>query len=58
MSKEYAVYKGDTLLAMGTAKECAAELKVQVKTIHFYRTPTYQNRSKTGNSRITIELDN
>lgn len=41
---EYAVYKGEQLLCIGKAKECAAELGVSESTIRFYTTPAYQNR--------------
>ncbi|MFL2104151.1 hypothetical protein [Mycobacteroides abscessus] len=54
--KQYAVYKGEKLLAMGTAKECAAVLDVRVKTIHYYATPNYQSRGNGPNRRITIEI--
>ncbi|MCK3935693.1 hypothetical protein HCC45_05025 [Streptococcus suis] len=40
--KEYALYKGDKLLAIGTAKELAERFGVKVSTIHFYKSPTYQ----------------
>ena len=42
--KEYAVYKGENLVCIGTAKECAAEMGVLPETIKFYTTPTYQKR--------------
>lgn len=44
IAKEYAVYKGDNLICIGTAKECAVEMGVQPETIKFYTTPTYQKR--------------
>lgn len=42
--KEYVVYKGESLICIGTAKECAAEMNVRPETIKFYTTPTYQKR--------------
>ena len=58
---EYAVYKGDTLLAIGTAVECAEELNVLPDTIKFYTTPTYQRRlakrKNPRNYRVVIKLD-
>lgn len=58
MPEEYAVYKGDELLCMGTAEECAAALKVTPSTILFYQYPSYQKRVKNAvNRRITIPLD-
>ena len=59
--KEYALYKGDNLLCIGTAKEIAKEQNVLVDTVMFYGTPTYKNRVKkrknNRNSRILIELE-
>lgn len=57
---EYAVYKGDKLLGIGTLDELAKELKVKKRTILFYARPIYQKRglgSKSNNRRITIKLD-
>jgi hypothetical protein len=45
-SKDYAVYKGDTLICFGSAKYCAEQLGVRPETIQFYTTPTYKNRRK------------
>ena len=44
MTREFAVYKGDELLCIGTAKECAAVLGVQPKTISWLTTPTAKER--------------
>lgn len=41
---EYAVYKGESLLCIGTARECAEELNVRPETIRWYTYPTYQRR--------------
>lgn len=43
---EYAVYKGEDLVAMGTAFECAVELGVQPATIQFYSRPVHHRRAK------------
>lgn len=42
--KEYAVYKGECLLAMGTDQECAEHLGVKPETIRWYTYPAYQRR--------------
>lgn len=55
MAAEYAVYKGEELLTIGTAKECAAELNVKPETIKWYCAPSYQRRGK--NRRIAIKLE-
>ncbi|AOH54452.1 hypothetical protein ABE28_008815 [Peribacillus muralis] len=55
---EYAVYKGDEFLCLGTAKECATYLGVTVQTIRFMVSPTY--RKRTQNSKdplIAIKVD-
>lgn len=52
--KEYALYKGEECLAIGTLKEIAEKMKVKVKTIYFYTTPTYKRRCKKSNNRLTM----
>lgn len=55
--KEYAVYKGEELLAIGTLKECAEKLNVTESTIFYYQFESYQKRVKNPkNRRITILL--
>lgn len=39
--KEYALYKGDELLAMGTKREIAEQLGVSPSTVGYYGTPVY-----------------
>lgn len=46
MAKEYALYKGDELLSVGTAKELAKEMGVGVTTIRHYGTKAYAERMK------------
>lgn len=58
--KEYAVYKGDDLLCMGTVQECAENLGVKTETIRYYLTPAYQRRlakRKARNYRTVICLE-
>ncbi len=58
MIKEYALYKGENCLAIGTIKEIATQMNVKIKTICFYKTPTYKKRCKGSFKRLTlIELD-
>ncbi|MPQ22191.1 hypothetical protein CKN82_11280 [Carnobacterium divergens] len=56
---EYAVYKGDELLGIGTAKELSERLKVKVETIKFYSTASYQKRIKKENHNrlISVKLE-
>lgn len=59
--KEYALYKGEKILSIGTIKEIAKELNVLPETIHFYQTPTYMKRlknRKTKNARVLVCLGN
>lgn len=41
---EYAMYKGEELLHIGTIKEIADNHGVLKETIKFYKTPTYERR--------------
>ena len=56
---EYAVYKGDELLGIGTAKELAEKLKVKVETIKFYSTDSYQKiiKKEKHNRLISVKLE-
>ena len=57
MEKQYALYKGEECLAIGTIKEIAEQLKVQVRTIYFYTTKAYKKRCKNGiNRRVIVEV--
>lgn len=55
--KEYALYKGDEILAIGTLEEIAASIDVAVETVKFYGTPSYKKRIKGQNARELIELE-
>ena len=58
--KEYALYKGEECLAIGTLKEIAEKMKVKVETIKFYMRPTYKKRGlglKSNNRRVLIRLE-
>lgn len=56
--KEYALYKGEECLAIGTIKEIAKKMKISSKTIYFYQTPTYKKRIKGSKKRRElIRLD-
>lgn len=52
---EYALYKGDELLAMGTKREIAEQLGVSVNSVSHYGTPVYARRT-SDNGRRLIEL--
>lgn len=42
--KAYALYRGEELLAIGTIREIATELKIKEGTVRFYQTPRYKRR--------------
>lgn len=54
--KEYALYKDDDLLALGTIGEIAKELKILEQTVRTYMTPSYQKRTKRSR-RMLVMLD-
>ena len=56
MRYEYALYKGDELLAIGTVKEIADQIGVTKKTAFHYGTPTYQKRT-SDNARRLVRLE-
>ncbi|MBC6150088.1 hypothetical protein HB834_00305 [Listeria booriae] len=53
---EYALYRGDDLLKIGTADELAEFKQVKRKTILFYATPAYRKRTSEKGLR-TIRLE-
>lgn len=61
-AKEYAVYKGEELLAIGTAKECGEELGLSPKTIRYYACKAYKDKlerwgNKGVNAKVAVILD-
>lgn len=56
---DYAVYKGDELVIIGTAKECAEYMGVKENTIRVYASPRRRERAiKTGGTyAIKLEDD-
>lgn len=58
--KEYALYKGDKLLIIGTIDEITKNQNVQKKTIYFYHSKAYLKRRKKshiGNYKTLISLE-
>ena len=53
--KEYALYKGEQLLAMGTKREIAEQLGVSASTVGCYGTPVYARRT-SENGRRLVEI--
>lgn len=52
--KEYALYKGEECLAIGSIKEIAKQVNVKYRTIYFYTTPAYKKRCKNSKNRLTM----
>lgn len=60
--KEYAFYKGENLLAMGTLEEIAKEMGVATMTMFYYKSNAYLKRLERenrldGNVRMLVPLD-
>lgn len=56
---EYALYKDDKFLALGTKEELAEYLGVKPETISFYRSKSYQKRTENSMRErfIVIKVD-
>ncbi|EOO22071.1 hypothetical protein ICM_06302 [Bacillus cereus BAG1X2-3] len=55
--KVYAIYKGESLICIGTVKECAQHLRVLPKTVHYYKSPAYKKRvaiRKNARNYLTV----
>lgn len=50
MAVEYALYKGDNFLDIGTIKELSKRYNISVKTLRWYSTPCYKNKIKNKNN--------
>lgn len=48
---EYAMYKGDELLAFGTREEICKQMNIKLQTFRFYRTKAYKDRIKNRKAR-------
>ena len=60
--KEYALYKGEELLTIGTLDEIAKELGVKKRTVSYYGTKSHNKRSYAkkgdlGKFRTLVELE-
>ena len=55
-AKEYALYKGEEIIAMGTKREIAEQLGVSASTIGYYGTPVYARRTSESKRRRLVEL--
>lgn len=59
--KEYALYKGDQFVDIGTLKDLAKKLNVNEKTIQYYSTPSHLKRCQkfngSDNYLVVVKLD-
>ena len=62
--KIFALYKGDTFLGLGTAKELAKERNVNPEFIRYLSTPSNlrrinnrKNKNKKSNALISIKME-
>ncbi|MGH0427608.1 hypothetical protein [Bacillus pretiosus] len=57
--KEYVVYKGESLLCIGTIQECADYMGVLPATVRYYTTPAYQRKlakRKKARNYLTVAV--
>ena len=58
---EYAIYKGDTFLFIGTAEECANKMNVKPDFIKWLTTPTgkrrFENRKNKNKALRAVKLE-
>ena len=54
--REYALYKGDKFIDIGTKEYLAKLLNVRNKTIEFYASPTHLRRVK-DNSYVVVRIE-
>lgn len=57
IKKEYALYKGEECLAIGTINELSEKFNVKKKTLLFYQTPAHKKRERKGKLRVLVCLD-
>ncbi|CAM3605350.1 hypothetical protein ERUR111494_02480 [Erysipelothrix urinaevulpis] len=53
---EYALYKGDDFITIGTAQELSDYLNVKKNTIYFLATPENKRRNK-GNRLVVVKIE-
>lgn len=56
--QEYALYKGDEFIDLGTIPEIAKREGVKPKSIYYYNTPAYKKKFKDdANRKVLIKID-
>ncbi|MEK4695553.1 hypothetical protein MKX31_16270 [Bacillus sp. FSL M8-0063] len=57
--KEYVVYKGESLVCLGTIQECAQHMGVLPETVRYYTTPAYRRKlakRKKARNYLTVSV--
>ena len=57
---EYAIYKGDEFLDLGTAQYLSEKFNIKTDTIYFMAAPSYKKRLKSrryANALVVIRID-
>ena len=58
---EYAIYKGDTFLFIGTAEECTTRMNVKPAFVKWLTTPTgkkrFENRKNKDKALTAVKLE-
>lgn len=57
---EYAMYKGEECLAIGTREEICEQMNIKRKMFEYYRSNAYKKRlenRKCRNARVIIRID-
>ena len=57
MARDYAVYKGDELLVVGTKKECANFFGIKKMAIEKWATPGYIEKYGDTKRKVAIRLE-
>lgn len=52
--KDYALYKGDELIAIGTKKEIAEATGLKISSVAFYGTPSYRKNLKDDEDGLIL----
>lgn len=50
----YAIYKGDTFIDVGTAKELARSQGIKIETVRFYASGASKRRAGTSTNRLEV----
>lgn len=54
---EYALYKGEKLIAMGTVEEISKKTGLKESTVRFYKSKNYKKRTSEKNGKRLIKLE-